>query len=179
MSIYRKRIGIILVTLAVCWFACEEADYQLDNLSDPLNLGLTPPAIFFHPSSFNIDVNDTFSVKLYSYDLPDVAGAHLQVLYDRGSLQVDSVITDTLFRIEADPLLFMDDAEGVLDVFLFAMPTQTVENVSGTDAMARVFFNVISPGISELVYGDSTRIVNAQNIPVQIESYGKAVVDAQ
>ena len=67
----------------------------------------------------------------------------------------------------------------MMDVFLFAMPTQTVENVSGTDAMARIFFNVISPGISELVYGDSTRIVNAQNIPVQIESYGKAVVDAQ
>ena len=64
-------------------------------------------------------------------------------------------------------------------MFLFSMPTQTVENVSGTDAMARVFFNVISPGISELEYGDSTRIVNAQNIPVQIKSYGKAVVDAQ
>ena len=118
-------------------------------------------------------------MKLYSYDLPDVAGAHLQVLYDRGSLQVDSVITDTLFRIEADPLLFMDDAEGVLDVFLFAMPTQTSQIVSGTDAMARIFFNVISPGISELLYGDSTRIVNAQNNPVQIKSYGKAVVDAQ
>ena len=179
MLIYPKRIIIILAALAFCWFACEDAEYQLDNLSDPFNLGLTPPAIFFHPSSFSIGVNDTFSVKLYSYDLPDAAGAHLEVLYDRGKLSVDSVITDTLFQIETDPLLFTDDAEGVLNVFLFSMPTQTVENVSGTDAMARVFFNVISPGISELEYGDSTRIVNAQNIPVQIKSYGKAVVDAQ
>ena len=73
MLIYPKRIIIILAALAFCWFACEEAEYQLDNLSDPVNLGLTPPAIFFHPSSISIGVNDTFSVKLYGYDLPDAA----------------------------------------------------------------------------------------------------------
>ncbi|MBH10879.1 MAG: hypothetical protein CMG74_11125 [Candidatus Marinimicrobia bacterium] len=177
--IYPKRVILLLLALATCFLACEDAEYQLDNLSDPLNLDLTPPAIFFHPSKFNRGVNDTFSVKLYSYDLPDVAGAHLQVLYDRGSLRVDSVITDTFFQIETNPLLFTDDVEGVLDVFLFSMPTQTVENVSGTDAMAQVYFNIISPGISELEYGDSTRIVNAQNNPVKINSYGKAVIDAQ
>ena len=32
MLIYPKRISIILVALAFCGFACEDAEYQLDNL---------------------------------------------------------------------------------------------------------------------------------------------------
>ena len=180
MLAYRKIILFIFTLLVGIWFACEDVDYQLDNFSDPVNLDLTPPAIFFHPASKSIGVNDTFSLKLYSYDLPSVAAAHLQVLYDWKRLRVDSVITDTLFRIEVDPLLFVDTASaGTLDVFLFAIPTLSEENVLGTDAMARLFFYNKLPGITELSYGSGTKIVDAQNNPVEIISKGKATVDAK
>ena len=177
-----KRISIIFSILAVLSSSCDEAEYKLDNSSDPLNLGLTPPAIFFHRSNYTLSVNDTFSVELYSYGLPDVSGAFLQVLYDRGSLVVDSVITDSLFQIESPPIIFSDqvpDTDGELNIYIFALPTIYTENVSGTNSMAKVFFRVFAPRISELEYSDSTTIVNAQNNPIMIKSYGKAFVDAK
>jgi len=78
--------------------------------------------------------------------------------------------------------LFPDssDVDGELDVFIFSLPTEVKQNVSGTDAMARVYFSVKSPGISELKYNPSeTRFVNFQNENILIKSYGKSFVDVQ
>lgn len=182
-SIFHNKFFNKIAFLLFFWLGCQDADYKLDNVSDPFNLDLAPPAIFFHPQNISdVGVGDTFSVKLYTYDLPEVAGAQMQVLYDRGSLVVDSVSVDTFFLIETMPLLFPDssDVDGELDVFIFSLPTEVKQNVSGTDAMARVYFSVKSPGISELKYNPSeTRFVNFQNENILIKSYGKSFVDAQ
>ena len=182
-SIFPNKFIKSIVFFLFFWLGCQDADYSLDNVSDPFNLDLAPPAIFFHPQNIaDVGVGDTFSVKLYTYDLPEVAGAQMQVLYDRGSLAVDSVSADTFFLIESMPLLFPDssDVDGELDVFIFSLPTESKQNVSGTDAMARIYFSVKSPGISELRYNPSeTRFVNFQNENILIKSYGKSFVDAQ
>jgi len=183
VSIFPNRSIKGLIFFLCFWLGCQDADYKLDNISDPFNLDLSPPAIFFHPKNkTDITVGDTFSIKLYTYDLPEVAGAQMQILYDRGSLAVDSVSADTFFLIESMPLLFPDssDVDGELDVYIFSLPTESKQNVSGTDAMARVYFSVKSPGISELRYNPSeTRFVNFQNENILIKSYGKAFIDVQ
>ena len=44
--------------------------------------------------------------------------------------------------------------------------------------MARVYFQVMSDGISELMYGDSTLFVDEVNSPVTIKDYGVGSIDA-
>ena len=70
-SIFHNKFFNKLAFLLFFWLGCQDADYKLDNVSDPFNLDLAPPAIFFHPQNISyVGVGDTFSVKLYTYDLP-------------------------------------------------------------------------------------------------------------
>ena len=38
---------VISLCLVVVTFSCEDADYDLDNPFDPINIDLDPPALFF------------------------------------------------------------------------------------------------------------------------------------
>lgn len=177
--IYHKPERVIACIAVALLFSCNDAEYQLDNDFDPANLDLEPPAAFFHPAEFLINVNSDSSFQLYSYDITGVAGAHLQVLYDWGSIAIDTVTVDSFFMNENNEcIMFWEDEEGALDVFLFYQPTLNGRTASGTGSMARVYFRVLSDGISELVYSDSTRFVDEVNSPVTINEYGVGSIDA-
>ena len=45
-----KFLRIILLLYLLGINACEEAVYKFDNVNDPFNMDLEPPALFFHPS---------------------------------------------------------------------------------------------------------------------------------
>ena len=59
-----QRIGLSLLLL---FFSCEEANYQLDNVSDPWNMDLEPPALFFHPSEIETFINTIFHLFFVSF----------------------------------------------------------------------------------------------------------------
>ena len=176
---YHRSARAIVYTAVALIFSCNDAEYQLDNEFDPINLGLEPPAAFFHPGVIDtLSVGDTGSFQLYSYKITGVAGAHLNVLYDWGSITIDSVTLDPFFVNENNEcIMFWEDDQGMLDVFLFYHPTLNTRTTSGTGSMASVHFRVMSDGISELVYGDSTRFVDEVNSPVTINEYGVGSID--
>ena len=179
--IYHRPARVIVCIAVALFFSCNDAEYQLDNEFDPTNLDLEPPAAFFHPSIIDtLSVDDTGSFQLYSYEITGVAGAHLNVLYERGSITIDSVTLDSFFVNEKSECIWFwkDDKAGELDVFLFYQPTLNGRTTSGTGSMARVYFQVMSDGISELVYGDSTLFVDEVNSPVTIKDYGVGSIDA-
>ena len=67
--------------------ACEEAVYKFDNVNDPFNMDLEPPALFFHPSEIKTFVNSNDSLEVYGYKLDSSAAAHLEIIYDYGSIR--------------------------------------------------------------------------------------------
>ena len=182
--IYHSSVRAIVYIAVALLFSCNDAEYQLDNEFDPANLGIEPPAAFFHPGVINtLSVGDTGSFQLYSYNITGVAGAHLNVLYRElygggNSITIDSVTLDPFFVNENNEcIMFWEDDQGMLDVFLFYHPTLNTRTTSGTGSMASVHFRVMSDGISELVYGDSTRFVDEVNSPVTINEYGVGSID--
>jgi len=178
--IYHSSVRAIVYIAVALLFSCNDAEYQLDNEFDPTNLDLEPPAVFFHPGVIDtLSVGDTGSFQLYSYMITGVAGAHLNVLYGGGhSITIDSVILDPFFVNENNEcIMFWEDDQGILDVFLFYRPTLNTRTTSGTGSMASVHFRVKSDGISELLYGESTRFVDEVNSPVTINEYGVGSID--
>ena len=182
---HRSARAIVYIAVALL-FSCNDAEYQLDNEFDPANLGIEPPAAFFHPGVIDtFSVGDTGSFQLYSYNITGVAGAHLNVLYGKlygegNSITIDSVTLDPFFVNENNEcIMFWEDdrQEGILDVFLFYRPTLNTRTTSGTGSMASVHFRVESDGISELLYGESTRFVDEVNSPVTINEYGVGSID--
>ncbi len=162
------------------FFSCEEADYNLDNPNDPENMDLEPPALFFHPQVINTTINAPFSVELYGLKLKPAAAAHLDIRYDWGSVQIDSVVADTFFQSENNPIQIVIDEEGTLDIFIYLLPdTELDQNNGGTWPLATIYMHPVSTGESELLYGENTRLRDANNDSVVVKSFGSGYINVE
>ena len=63
-------------------------------------MDLEPPALFFHPQEIQTNLDSSFSVQLYGLKLNPAASAHLDIRYDWGSVQIDSVVADSFFPFQ-------------------------------------------------------------------------------
>ena len=168
----------ILFFGSLVFFACDEVKYNLDNPNDPENMDLEPPALFFHPQEINTKLDSSFSVQLYGLKLKPAAAAHLDIRYEWLSVQIDSVIADTFFQSQNNPVqIVVDDKMGTLDYFIYLLPdTFSDLNEGGTWSLATVYFTAISTGDSELIYGENTRLRDADNDSVGIKSFGSGFI---
>ena len=82
MSIFNKYNFLfhkIIVVITI--YSCEEAEYLLDNLSDPENMDLVPPALFFHPPQVDVKLDTVVSMQVYGLGLLPASAAHLKIKY--------------------------------------------------------------------------------------------------
>ena len=171
---------IIFTSLIIVMFSCDEAKYDLNNPNDPENIDLVPPALFFHPPVITASLGESISVELYGYKLNPAAAAHLEILYDWGSVQVDSVVPGLFFTGENDPVEIFMDADGILDVFLYYLPdTDADQNEGGTRSLAKIYFTTLSTGESELVYGSNTKLRKANNDSVTVNELGTGLIHVE
>lgn len=183
MSIFnllRVRIPV-LVLCSFIFFTCDDATYDLDNPNDPENMDLEPPALFFHPSEIDTKLDSSFSMQLYGLKLKPAAAAHLDIRYEYGSVQIDSVVADTFFQSLNDPFQIVDDdSSGTLDYFIYLLPDTVAEmNEGGTWSLATVYFTAISTGGSELLFGENTKIRDANNDSVAVKSFGSGFINVE
>ena len=169
-----------LICGSFIFFSCEEADYNLDNPNDPENMDLEPPALFFHPQEIQTSLDSSFSVQLYGLKLKSAAAAHLDIRYDWGSVQIDSVVADTFFQSDNDPVQIVIDEEGTLDIFIYLLPdTESDQNNGGTYSLATIYMQAVSTGESELLYGGNTRLRDANNDEVVVKSSGSGYINVE
>lgn len=173
-------IKVLGLSTLLLFFSCEDAEYELDNPSDPSNMDLDPPAIFFHPPEISAGLGESISVELYGLELDPAAGAHFDIRYDWGSVTVDSVVPGPFFTGENDPMEITVDEQGVLDVFMYYLPDMSSdESLSGTWSIATVYFSTISTGESELLFGPNTTFRDANNNLVIINDYGSGYINVE
>ncbi|MBL50819.1 MAG: hypothetical protein CMG57_02530 [Candidatus Marinimicrobia bacterium] len=169
-----------IVFLSVLFLSCEDAEYDLNNPNDPENMDLDPPALFFHPGEINTKLDSSFTVQLYGLKLGPTAASHLDIRYERNSVRVDSVIADTFFQNLNEPFQVIIDDEENLDIFLYLLPdTLSDQNEGGTWSLATIHFTAISTGGSELLYGEDTRLRDANNDSVRIKSFGTGFINVE
>ncbi|HIB18343.1 MAG TPA: hypothetical protein EYO23_03610 [Alphaproteobacteria bacterium] len=172
----KKYLLIAISIIIVC--SCDTPDYELNNDVDEYIQDLEAPALFFHPVKAEVSLNDTAFVQIYGLDIDSAAGMHLQVQYDWGSVSLDTVLADDFFAASDDTLLFFDDNDGTVDIFLFFLPNE-VNSISGTNALCVLVFTTLSLGESELKFGSDTKVVNPRNEKIQISEFGKGSIDVQ
>ena len=144
-------------------------------------MDLEPPALFFHPSEIDTKLDSSFSMQLYGLKLKPAAAAHLHIQYEWGSVQIDSVVADTFFQSLNNPFQIVDDDKwGTLDYFIYLLPDPVAEmNEGGTWSLATVYFTAISTGGSELLYGENTKLRDANNDSVAVKSFGSGFINVE
>ena len=178
-----SRYPKLLISLIVAFIllpSCDDAEYQLDNEFDPENLGLSSPTIFFHPTEFeSIKVGASDTLELYCYKVQNAAGAHLQIEFDSEIIQIDSVEYGDFFMNGTNtPIMFTDQEDGFLNVYLFLQPTIGTSNSSGTMSMAKIIFTVKDEGLAQIRYTNNTVLRNENNTSVFLNSYGEGLINA-
>ena len=178
-----SRYPKLLISFIVAFIflpSCDDAEYQLDNEFDPENLNLDPPTIFFHPSQFeSIKVGNSDTLELYCYDVQNAAGAHLQIEFDAEIISIDTVLYGEFFMNGVNsPIIFTDQEDGFLNVYLFLQPTIGTSDASGTMSMAKLIFTVQDEGLAPMRYTSRTTIRDKSNNSLQLNQYGEALINA-
>jgi len=174
------KLSTYFTIVFVYFFSCEDVNYQLDNEFDPENLNLNPPTIFFHPSEFeSIEVGESDTLELYCYEVQNAAGAHLQIEFDAEIISIDTVLHGEFFMNGvSSPMIFTDQEDGFLNVYLFLKPTLGISDASGTMSMAKIIFSAKDEGLAPIRYTSKTTIRDKSNDPVQLNQYGEALINA-
>jgi len=176
-----KIFKINFISLIFILISCEDAKYKFDNKNDPLNMDLEPPALFFHPSKIETFINSHDSVEVYGYKLDSAAAAHLEIIYDYGSIIIDSISPGPFFTNLNDPIEVVIEEGNKIQIYIYYLPnTETDQNSGGTWSLAKIYFSTIeTSGTYGLEFGSNTKLRNADNDSVIVKTFGIGSIDVQ
>ena len=156
------------------------------SYEDPLDfdynagLGSYPPALIYSPDQLPVNSGTNTTLKVYALEVNEVAGAHVQIKYDKNKVQLSSVSQgDWLVDGGQNPVFFFqnDAANGTLDIYYSVLGDS--ENLSGSGVVAYTIFNISAPGESTIQITNATKIVDKDNQEIQLNGLGEVVINAQ
>ena len=177
VKIYKINfIGLIFLLIS-----CEDAKYKFDNKNDPLNMDLEPPALFFHPSKIETFINSHDSVEVYGYKLDSAAAAHLEIIYEYGSINIDSISPGPFFKNSNDPIEVVVEEGNKIHIYLYYLPDVMMDqNTGGTWSLAKIYFSTTNAaGRFGLEFGSNTKLRNAENDSVRVNTFGIGSIHVQ
>ena len=174
-------VRISLISLTWLLFSCQDAKYNFDNINDPLNMDLEPPALFFHPFEIETSINSHDSVEVYGYKLDSSAAAHLEIIYEYGSINIDSISPGPFFKNSNDPIEIVVDKPNRYNIYLYYLPNiDSDQNIGGTWSLAKIYFSTTeTAGAYGLEFGSNTKLRDAKNDSVRIKTFGIGSINVQ
>ena len=172
-----------ILAIAVSFFSCEIPD---QNYNDPLDLdynsskGILPPAFIFSPDQVSTSVSQNISLELHALEVDRVAGSQITISYNPSKVSLQNISQgDWLIDNGQTPFFLYENnsTSGVIDIYYSVLGSS--ENLSGTGIVAYLSFTVNAPGPITISIDGSTRIVDKDNQPIQLNGLGEVVVTTQ
>ena len=169
-------IGFILILIS-----CKEAQYTFDNSNDPLNMDLDPPALFFHPSLIETSTNSQDSIEVYGLQLDSAAAAHIEVIFEYGMITIDSISPGPFFTNINDPIEIVVEEGNKIQIYLYYLPDiESDQNTGGTWSLVKIYFSTLeTAGTYGLEFGSNTKLRDAQNDSIRINTFGLGSINVQ
>ena len=180
LHVLRGRFVVLLLGFLL---SCEVPTEAYDNPLDEevaQEKGIDTPALVFFPDKFEgLTAGNSVSVQLFALEVPDVAGAYIQLAYDKSKISISNVNAGDFFG-SAPIFIYEDDPEnGLLNIYSSFLGSDSSSTVSGTGNLATLVLGTITAGQSTLNYTVETQIVDAQDNPVVLNGLGEGVIDVQ
>ncbi|MCH7762587.1 MAG: hypothetical protein IIB95_02450 [Candidatus Marinimicrobia bacterium] len=178
----RGSIIFVLTSFLLIFLSCEVPMESYDN---PLDVdaaeegGMETPALVFFPDEINVNAGETFTVSVYALNVDDVAGAYINIGYDRNKLLLMTVNPGTFFSDLQDPIYFSETQNsGKIELYTVFLGADS-SSVSGTGSFMSIVFSASASGTSTLSYSTDSELVDADDNPIEIKGFGEGVVNAQ
>ena len=151
-----------------------------DNPLDAEEVTYDTPALTFYPNKIETGIGTSVPVQVFALSVEDVTGSFVRVEYEKSKLRVLSVRAGDFFSDSQDPIFLYNDndASGWVDIHTSFLGSDSV-SVTGTGSLAEIVFTTLTSGISVLNYGQSSELVNKDDVQIQIKGFGTGTIDAQ
>ena len=178
-GLHRLMIVPLLGLLLSCEVPTEAYDNPLDE-EVAQEKGIDTPALVFFPDKFEgLTAGNSVSVQLFALEVPDVAGAYIQLAYDKSKISIGNVNAGDFFG-SAPIFIYEDDSEnGLLNIYTSFLGSDSSSTVSGTGNLATLILGTITAGQSTITYNSESELVDAQDNPVVLNGLGEGVIDVQ
>lgn len=172
---------LIIMFLFGIFSSCDEADYQLDNPNDPLNMDLIPPAIFFHPLQKDTLLYEQFKVEIYGLELNPAAGVQIGFDFERSHLDYNYIVPGPFFKGINDPLTIVDTLAGSVKLYLYYLPDiESDQSKGGTQSIATIYFTTKTKGQTALEFDTTfTKLRDANNDSLRINQFQNGIINVQ
>ena len=160
---------------------CIRDRYTFDNVNDPFNMDLEPPALFFHPALIETYTNSQDSVEVYGLQLDSSAAAHIEVIFEYGMITIDSISPGPFFANINDPFEIVIEEGNKIQIYLYYLPDiESDQNIGGTRSLVKIYFSTLeTAGTYGLEFGSNTKIRDAQNDSIRINTFGLGSINVQ
>ena len=170
-----KRITLLIFLLLM---AC---DVPTEDYNNPLDIeeGMATPALVIFPNEVNVNIGETFTVSVYALDVENVAGAYIKLDYDQDKLSFLTIEEGTFFSDLQNLIYFVDTLNsGTIELYTAFLDADST-SVSGTGSFMSIVFSATVSGTSSLTYNTDCKLVDPDDVAIEIKSFGEGVVNAQ
>ncbi len=169
--------AVLLLSLS-CEVPTEVYDNPLDE-EVALEDGIDTPALVFFPDEVTVNAGETFTVSVYALNVEDVAGAYINIDYDKNKLLLMTINPGTFFSDLQDPIYFTEtENSGTIELYT-AFLGADLSSVSGTGSFMSIVFSASASGVSSLTYSTDCELADPDDIAIEIKGFGSGVVNAK
>jgi len=176
-----RWIKLLLPVILFLWWSCEELPTEVyDNPIDDEETPLDLPALVFFPDSVNVQLGTGTTLEVFAMGLENLSGAYIQVEYDQNRLSLLSLNVGDFFETAEEITFFTehDEVTGVVDIYTSYLGADSV-SVDGTGSLAYLVFTTTMAGLTNVTYTANCELVDPDNTPIVIASFGEGVINAE
>ena len=176
-------IRFSVVLLSVFFTSCEVPTESYENPLDEESAeedGIETPALVFFPDEFEVTAGSSVSVQVYALGVSGVAGAHIQLSYEKSLISINSVNVGDLFASSSEPVFIFEDnpEEGKLDIYTSFLGSDSA-TISGTGSIATLVLGTLTSGTSILSYTSDSEFVDENDNLLELNGFGEGEIVAQ
>ncbi len=158
----------------------EEYDNPLDTLGtiDDDEIPIETPALIFFPEEVTVSVGASTTIQVMAFDVDNLAGSYIKILFDENKLNLLSVSEGDLFDSGLGTIFLYKNDGGTLEIYTSYLGDDTT-SVSGTGKIADLIFSTRTTGESTLSFSDECEFVDSDNDSIVILGYSEGMIYAK
>ncbi|MBT4809105.1 MAG: hypothetical protein HON84_04200 [Candidatus Marinimicrobia bacterium] len=171
MKIAFKIITCFCFTLFI---ACDVPEFDFNEFGDA-----DPPALLFDPFLKKVPSGTSSWVDIEALQINGAAGIHIKMEYDPKYVSIEDVVAGEFFKNANQPLIIVEDEGSYLDIYTVFLPEGVTQSVNGSGVVVSVEFKTLKKGKSKLIISDESRVVDAGNSGILMNTFGYFIIDAR
>ena len=168
-----KKI-IISFLCFIMFLACEVPEYDFNEFYDA-----DPPALVFQPFLKKVVAGSVNRVDIEALEINGTAGMYIKMEYDPDFVAIKEVVAGEFFASTNQPMAIVEDKGTYIEIYIVYLSDGISQSASGSGVVVEVAFESLKTGKSQLNISDQSKVVDANNEGLVMNTFGYFIIDAR